>query len=134
VILDGTSDRSMSEISGLTSQLENTNPSVAKLFIATDQEGGEVQRLQGTGFATIPSGVEQGQLNPSDLRSRALIWGKQLRDVGVTMNLAPVLDTVPANSPGNPPIGDLDREFGHTTAVVTAHGLAVVEGMSQADV
>ena len=124
----------MGEISGLTSQLENHNPSVAKLFIATDQEGGQVQRLQGSGFATIPSAVEQGQLNPADLRSRALTWGKQLRQAGVSMNLAPVLDTVPANSPGNPPIGDLDREFGHTTAVVTAHGLAVLEGMSQADV
>ncbi len=52
----------------------------------------------------------------------------------MNVNLAPVLDTVPAGFGSNPPIGDLDREFGHTPAAVTAHGLAVVRGMAAAGI
>ena len=39
-----------------------------------------------------------------------------------------------ADSTDNPPIGDLDREYGHTTAVVTVAGLAFAEGLNEAGV
>jgi beta-N-acetylhexosaminidase len=134
VILDGTSQAGLAAISALTVALETANPSPAKLFIATDQEGGEVQRLQGPGFATVPSGVQQGMLSTSALRADATTWGQQLRAAGVTIDLAPVVDTVPPNSSSNPPIGDLDREFGHDPATVAAHGAAVVDGLAAAGV
>lgn len=134
VILDGTSQASASEIAALTSRLELANPSRAKLLIATDQEGGLVQRLQGEGFSTMPSAVEQGLMSPAALQAAARTWGAELRRAGVTVDLAPVLDTVPSNSRGNPPIGDLDREFGHLPATVTAHGVAVLNGLAQAGV
>jgi beta-N-acetylhexosaminidase len=134
VILDNTTQAGSSAIGALTRALENANPSAAKLFIATDQEGGEVQRLQGPGFAQVPSGVEQGTLSPHALQADATLWGQQLRAVGVQIDLAPVLDTVPPGGAPNPPIGDLDREFGHDPATVSAHGAAVVAGLAAAGV
>ncbi len=130
VILDGTSTAGRGVISGITAQLRGLAPQGTGLFIATDQEGGQVQRLQGPGFATIPSAVVQGQEAPEDLQTQARTWGSQLQRVGVNLNLAPVLDTVPSGSSGNPPIGDLDREYGHTPQAVTTHGLAVADGMT----
>ena len=134
VILDGTSYLSVGQMHALTTALENANPSAAKLFIATDQEGGLVQRLRGTGFSQIPSAVEQGQLDPATLRADARVWGGQLHAAGVNVDLAPVLDIVPADSGSNPPVGDLDRQYGSTPAAVTAHGGAVAQGLADARV
>ena len=134
VILDGTSFAGLAATRGVTDQLNGLAPDDIGLFIATDQEGGLVQRLQGPGFTRIVSGVQQGAIEPRRLQRFARGWGDQLRAAGVNVNLAPVLDTVPANFGSNPPIGDLDREFGHTPATVTAHGLAVLRGMLAAGV
>ena len=134
VILDGTSYADSATIRGLTSQLESLNPSAAKLFIATDQEGGEVQRLQGSGFDRIPSAVEQGGLAASTLRADATRWGRQLRDAGVNVDLAPVLDTVPTGSGSNPPIGDLERQYGNNPGSVATHGVAFARGLGDAGV
>jgi beta-N-acetylhexosaminidase len=134
VILDGNSYLSIAQTRALTTSLENANPSAAKLFVATDQEGGLVQRLRGPGFSAIPSAVVQGQTAPATLRAQAAQWGAQLRSAGITVDLAPVLDVVPADSPGNPPIGDLDREYGSTASAVTSHGVAVAQGLADAHV
>src|ERR1700722_17846247 len=39
-----------------------------RFFVAANQEGGEVQALQGPGFATMPSAVVQGTLPPAQLQ------------------------------------------------------------------
>jgi beta-N-acetylhexosaminidase len=134
VILDGTSFAGISETRAVTAQLQRLAPPHVKLLIATDQEGGLVQRLQGPGFTRIVSAVQQGTIPASTLQGYAMGWGQQLRQAGVNVNLAPVLDTVPPGFGPNPPIGDLDREFGHTPSVVTVHGVAVARGMAQARV
>jgi beta-N-acetylhexosaminidase len=134
VILDGTSYAGLQETRAVTSQLQSFAPSGIGLFISTDQEGGLVQRLQGPGFTRIVSALQQGTIAPATLRGYAMGWGTQLRQAGVNVNLAPVLDTVPTGFGPNPPIGDLDREYGHTPAIVTAHGLAVARGMATAGV
>ncbi len=135
VILDGTSQAGLTAIQGVTRRLRAAAPGRGPgLFIATDQEGGIVQRLQGPGFAPVPSAVVQGGLAPATLQRRARTWGAELRSAGVNLNLAPVLDTVPAGGGSNPPIGDLDREYGHTPAAVAAHGLAYARGMAAAGV
>jgi beta-N-acetylhexosaminidase len=98
-------------------------------FLATDQEGGEVQRLRGPGFSAMPTALQQGKLAPSALRADAKTWGQQLASAGVTLNLAPVADTVPvAHAKANQPIGQFDREYGHTPGVVGSHVAAVVRG------
>lgn len=105
-------------------------------FVATDQEGGAVQVLQGDGFSDLPSAKEQGTWSPALLRSRAGGWARELRAAGLNLVLAPVADTVPgaAAAQANPPIGAYDRQFGYTPEVVTDHVLAFVDGMESARV
>jgi len=104
------------------------------LLVATDQEGGEVQVLRGPGFSTIPSALAQSRLSPADLRGRALTWGTELRDAGVNLDLAPVMDLVDGKPSANPPIGALDRSYGFTPGSVTSHAEAFSAGLNAARV
>ncbi|HEV7192672.1 MAG TPA: glycoside hydrolase family 3 N-terminal domain-containing protein [Jatrophihabitantaceae bacterium] len=134
VILDGTSQLSVDATAAITATLQRDAPGRARLFIATDQEGGLVQRLRGPGFSTVPSALDQGGIAPTTLRAEAADWASQLRRAGVNVDLAPVLDTVPSGWGSNPPIGDLDREYGHTPATVSSHGVAVARGLADGGV
>ena len=105
------------------------------MLVATDQEGGQVQVLQGSGLSTIPSALEQAAMPAQDLRARALTWGQELADVGVTMNLAPVADLVDVPDPSaNAPIGAWEREYGNDPATVLDHATAFAQGMEEAGV
>jgi beta-N-acetylhexosaminidase len=106
------------------------------LFVSTDQEGGQVQVLSGSGFSTIPSGLTQGGYATSTLRADAQTWGAQLKAAGVNVDLAPVLDTVPsaAFAPQNKPIGYYQREYGYDPATVSAEGGAFAQGMADAGI
>ncbi|MBV9380054.1 MAG: glycoside hydrolase family 3 protein [Streptosporangiaceae bacterium] len=107
----------------------------ARFLIAANQEGGEVQQLQGPGFSAIPTAVEQGLLQPGVLQRQAGQWGAELRTAGVNLDLAPVMDTVPPGTAAqNQPIGALQREFGGDPVTVAAHGVAFLRGMRQAGV
>ena len=135
VILDGNSQLGVTRTHAITKQLQSlVSASGVGLFISTDQEGGLVQRMRGPGFSTIPSAVSQGRRSPSSLRAATKVWATQLRHAGINVDLAPVLDTVPPGSQSNPPIGDLDREYGRYPSVVASHGLAVVLGLADAHV
>jgi beta-N-acetylhexosaminidase len=134
IILDGNSGLSVSQTREVTDQLRRASADGVGLFVATDQEGGTVQRLRGPGFDRIPSAVDQGQRPLDQLQQDATTWGRQMSAAGVNIDLAPVLDTVPPGGAPNPPIGDLDREFGHDPDVVSAHGLAVTAGLARAGV
>ncbi|GAA1359778.1 glycoside hydrolase family 3 protein [Arthrobacter rhombi] len=100
-------------------------------FIATDQEGGYVQVLNGPGFTDMPTALHQGTWSTSYLQSQATKWARQLRSAGVNVNLAPVGDTVPsaAFAPHNAPIGYFHREFGYTSQHVAADVDAFTRGM-----
>jgi beta-N-acetylhexosaminidase len=112
---------------------ENTGS--VRFFITANQEGGLIQGLSGPGFDRIPSALEQGSLSIADLRTKAARWGRQLASAGVNFNFAPVADVVPAGTDAsNAPIGQLQREFGHDPATVTAHVRAFVAGMRQAGI
>jgi beta-N-acetylhexosaminidase len=106
------------------------------LFLATDQEGGQVQVLNGRGISDMPSALQQGRWSPDRLHREATTWAAQLRSAGVNMNLAPVVDTVPSAraAQDNPPIGAYDREFGYTTRVVGNHGRAFLRAMDASGV
>lgn len=121
-------------VAALTAQVSGTAGVGA--FVATDQEGGFVQIMQGPGFDRIPQAIEQGQLDPNVLRSQATQWGQQLAAAGVNVNLAPVLDTVPGAdfAAQNAPIGVFGREYGFTPEDVSSHGLAFARGMAAAGV
>lgn len=104
-------------------------------WISADQEGGYVQHLKGPGFDDMPTALTQGGWSTPTLTDRAEGWGEQLRQAGVNLNLAPVLDTVPADlGRDNKPIGYYYREFGHTPGTVADHGTAFAAGMRAAGV
>jgi beta-N-acetylhexosaminidase len=106
-----------------------------RFFIAANQEGGEVQNLKGPGFANMPAALTQGTWSTTYLEQQAKQWGSELRAAGVNFNLAPVMDVVPAATAStNAPIGQLDREFGHSPSVTGPHGAAFIQGMAAAGV
>ncbi len=97
------------------------------LHIGLDQEGGQVQTLRGPDFPRIPSAVEQGSLDADALRRRTVDWSRRLASVGVTIDLAPVADVVPAGvGARNPPIGAFDRQYGSTPGGVATDVRTVV--------
>ena len=104
-------------------------------FVAANQEGGQIQALQGIGFATIPSAVAQGDMSLDALQANARRWGRDLSSAGVNLNFAPVADVVPlANKNTNQPIGVLDREYGYDAESAGSHAAAFVRGMTAAGV
>jgi len=130
VILDGTSHLSIAQEHTVTAALQARAPAHRKLFVATDQEGGYVRRMQGPGFTDYSTALVQGGWYTSSLQHWATTWGDQLKSAGINVNLAPVLDTVPLGDTNNPPIGDLDREYAHYAADVTTQGTAVLRGLA----
>jgi beta-N-acetylhexosaminidase len=113
-----------------------TKATGVRAFVATDEEGGAVSVLSGPGFDAIPSALTQGTWSVAGLRTSANRWGAQLRQAGVNLDLAPVLDVVPSAAAArlNPPIGAFNRQYGYTTATVSAHGIAFLTGLSASGV
>ena len=114
--------------------LQSYAPSGNQLIVSTDQEGGQVQHLKGSGFDTMPSAVAQGQMSADTLRSSAKTWGGQLKQAGINVDLAPVWGTVQVKRSSNAPIGALNRDFGLDSNGNAQHGIAFVEGMRDAGV
>jgi beta-N-acetylhexosaminidase len=101
-----------------------------KVLVAVDQEGGLVQRLQGSGFTRIPTARDQARWSDARLRSRAKTWSTELGRAGVDANLAPVADVVPSTTgDANKPIGALHRGYGPNPRTVAHKTAAVVDGM-----
>jgi beta-N-acetylhexosaminidase len=99
--------------------------------VALDQEGGLVQTMSGADFPTIASAQEQGTWDAATLRTRTADWAHRLAAAGITMDLAPVADTVPAGTAAsNPPIGALHRQYGSNPDAV-ARDIATVVGAAQ---
>lgn len=97
-----------------------------KLLIAVDQEGGKVGRLKEKfGF---PSTVSQAWLgdqnNPELTFDYASRTASTLNDMGLNVNLAPVVD-VNVN-PDNPVIGRLERSFSSDPEIVAVHAKEVI--------
>jgi beta-N-acetylhexosaminidase len=135
VILMGGAQASVAQTASVSASVQRQAAGPARLLIATDQEGGDVQALAGPGFAAIPSALAQGAIPPAQLRAHARSWGQQLAAAGVNVDLAPVLDTVtsPAFAAQNP-IGADDRAYGFDPATVSSHGNAFAAGLADAGV
>jgi beta-N-acetylhexosaminidase len=102
------------------------------LLVALDQEGGDVQTLQGPDFPAIPSALRLGAGPASALRTEVSDSTRRLAAIGVTMDLAPVADTVPTSiGEANPPIGAFHRQYGSDPVKVAA-AIRTVVATSQA--
>jgi beta-N-acetylhexosaminidase len=116
-------------------QSASTAPGRLRLQIALDQEGGEVQTLSGPDFPTFPSAVKEGALSTGALRSQTIDWAKRLAGIGVTIDLAPVADTVPAGTEkDNPPIGAFERQYGSDPVAVAKDVSTVVSAVQSTGV
>ena len=132
--LAGRPPASAAELARLTAgwQERSTGPG---LWIAVDQEGGSVQSLKGAGFDRLPPATEQGDLPADRLTALASTLGTQLAGAGVNLDLAPVVDVVPAGTEStNGPIGYYDRQYGATAAEVVPAATAIVDGLADAGV
>ena len=108
----------------LTHALQEHAPN-PPLLIAIDEEGGRVSRLP-QGFTTFPpASLIAARQSPDVAFDVAQATAKELRAVGITMNMAPVLDV--NSNPANPVIGD--RAYGDHPQRVCAFGMAVMEGL-----
>jgi beta-N-acetylhexosaminidase len=134
IFLSGRSDVAAEELAATTAEWQFLAPGPA-LWIAVDQEGGSVQTLKGPGFGKLPSALDQGALPPDGLAALAGDMGEALHGAGVNLNLAPVVDIVPAGTEeDNAPIGSFERQYGDTAAEVTADAGSVVEALAAAGV
>jgi len=133
VVLTGRTTAGPPPVRALTSAVDALTTSAATsrvpLFVATDQEGGYVQVLQGTGFSRMPTALTQGGWSDTTLTSSARAWGYQVFRAGVDVDLAPVMDTVPRSLASTNPIGHYQREYGYTEPVVADKGGAFLRGM-----
>ncbi|MEU4216810.1 glycoside hydrolase family 3 N-terminal domain-containing protein [Actinoplanes sp. NPDC026623] len=117
VFLAGRSKRSAAALRSDIAALQRG--AASPLLIALDQEGGSVQTLKGAGFPLIPSAQRLGAGPAATLRATVRDNAGRLARIGVTVNLAPVADTVPAGlGEGNPPIGAFHRQYGSDPAAV----------------
>jgi beta-N-acetylhexosaminidase len=103
------------------------------LLVAIDQEGGQVARLgPGHGFPPTRSAADLGRGEPAGTGSAAAEIAATLSGLGITLNLAPVVDL--AVNPDNPIIAGADRSFSADPLVATAHARAFVEAHRAAGV
>jgi beta-N-acetylhexosaminidase len=113
------------QLRGLVDALSASAPA-SPLTVAIDQEGGMVARLgPAHGFPATSSAATLGQGDPSATAAAARAMAETLRSVGVTLNLAPVVDL--AVNPENPIIAAVERSFSADPEVVIAHASAFIQ-------
>jgi beta-N-acetylhexosaminidase len=112
-------------------QLTALCASLGELVVSTDEEGGDVTRLEWERGSSYPGNLALGVVDDVELTAEvAAAMGADLRACGVTLNLAPVADA--NTNPDNPVIGV--RSFGADPALVARHVAAFVEGTQSAGV
>lgn len=110
---------SPAQIADLTDTLRRS--STTPPFIATDQEGGLVARLdEQNGYSETYRALKLGNTNKESFtRSQASLMAGWLSDAGINTNLAPVAD-VNVN-PSSPAIGVYERSFSADPGIVFKH-------------
>ncbi len=135
VFLAGRSSAPAASVAAAVRRLVAAADTGVPLHVAVDQEGGRVQTLEGDGVLQLPSGVRQGTWSADRLRRTVVALATGLRQVGVTLDLAPVADVVPEGTADrNPPIGVFDRQFGSDPAQVGADVAVWVRAAREAGV
>jgi beta-N-acetylhexosaminidase len=100
------------------------------LLIATDQEGGQVNRMLSV-LGPLPSAYDIGSTgDPTQARRRGEQDVRALSRLGINLDLAPVVDVL------NVPFGEgdiNDRSFGTTPRLVTEMAGAYLQGLQEGD-
>ena len=129
VILFGHNMKSEGQVRSLTASLQQlsmrTEPAVP-LFVAVDQEGGDI--ASAPWVAPQPSAAEIGSGgDPAEAGAVAERMGRELLRAGVNTNFAPVVDTGFGAAIGN-------RSYGEDPGLVSKMGAASVEGFERAGI
>jgi beta-N-acetylhexosaminidase len=129
VLLFGHNMRSEAQTRRLTAALQRlsmqTEPAIP-LFVAVDQEGGEISHAPWV--APQPAAAQVGARgDPEEARAIAEEMGRELLRAGVNTDLAPVVDTGFGAAIGR-------RSFGEDPQLVAEMGAAAVEGFKTAGV
>ena len=129
VILFSYNMKSEEQVRSLTGSLQKlsmkTEPAVP-LFVAVDQEGGDI--ASAPWVAPQPAAAEVGTRgNPEEARAVATEIGGQLLRAGVNTDFAPVVDTGFGAAIGN-------RSYGEDPELVARMGAAAVDGFQEAGV
>ncbi|MFC5825642.1 glycoside hydrolase family 3 protein [Nonomuraea insulae] len=116
------------QVARLTAALRAENPSV---LVGTDEESGEVTRLEVATGSSRPGGYALGVVDDVHLtESLAADLGGDLARAGITIDFAPSADV--NSNPDNPVIGL--RAFGADPSLVARHTRAFVRGLQSAGV
>jgi beta-N-acetylhexosaminidase len=96
-------------------------------LIAIDHEGGIVQRITDADVPNLGNNWDFAAQRPTEAQAcqRGLTHARQLKGMGFSVNLAPVLDV--NNNPANPVIGK--RSYSDNPEVVARLGAAYVRGL-----
>ena len=129
VILFGYNMRSEEQVESLVGELQKlsmeTEPAVP-LFVAVDQEGGDI--ASAPWVAPQPAAAEVGSRgDPDEARAIAATMGRQLLRAGINTDFAPVVDTGFGAAIGN-------RSYGEDPELVARMGAAAVDGFEEAGV
>ncbi|MCL6457729.1 MAG: hypothetical protein K6T85_06960 [Gorillibacterium sp.] len=120
------------QVADLSRALQEINggEQATPLFIAIDQEGGMVSRIDRE-ITLIPGAMALGAAGTvEDVYQTAVISGRELRLLGINLNFAPSVDV--NNNPLNPVIGV--RSYGEDPISVAEMGVAAVRGYGHAGV
>lgn len=129
VILMGNYTGGVSQVKAVTAAVQRAGK--GQVLIATDQEGGLVRRLRGSGFPTLASAATQATWSNATLSAKARKLAEAMAKSGVRLDLAPVADVVPkSNRSKNRPIAKLGRGYGSNPATVSAKVTAFRDGMT----
>jgi beta-N-acetylhexosaminidase len=96
-------------------------------WISTDEEGGSVARLAYV-IGSLPSARQMAaQWTPAQLQSAMRSHASAMWNLGVIMDLAPVLDTA---SPTNTIADESERSFSENGQVAATYGMAYASGVT----
>ncbi len=100
------------------------------LLIATDEEGGDTASISPAVVPPLLAPHQYGLIGSTQrVYQHAMATGRGLRALGITMDLAPVVDVL--DNPDSP-IGD--RSFGADPALVARLGVAAIRGYQDAGI
>lgn len=118
------------QVRDLVTELHAAAPTEYPLLVAIDQEGGRVQRLRAPWTEWPPMRTVGERDRPGDTRTLGAALGRELADLGIGLDFAPVVDV--DTNPENPVIGD--RSFACTPEAVGRHAAALIAGLQGAGV
>lgn len=125
VVLFGRNIKDKDSLKKITKTLKEKAP---KIFIAIDEEGGKVSRLESLGFKFDSAKSIADNLDIDKTKKLYNLMSSTLKDFGINMNFAPVVDLHDDNSPI---IGKKERAFSSNGIKVSIYARVFMDAMQE---